>query len=46
MLGSTEARDKVIDRVKSYGGDVVQTSLSSEEEEQLRAALGERATVA
>jgi uncharacterized membrane protein len=46
VLGSTEARDKVIDRVKSYGGDVIQTSLSREEEEQLRAALGERATVA
>jgi uncharacterized membrane protein len=46
VLGSTEARYKVIDRVKSYGGDVIQTSLSREEEEQLRAALGERAPVA
>jgi uncharacterized membrane protein len=38
-LGSTDARDKVIDRVKSYGGEVIQTSLSTEEEEQLQAAL-------
>ena len=38
-LGSTDARDKVIERVQRYGGEVIQTSLSSEEEEQLRAAL-------
>ena len=38
-LGSTDARDKVIERLKQYGGDVIQTSLSTEEEEQLRAAL-------
>ena len=46
VLGSTDARDKVIDRVKSYGGEVIQTSLGTEEEEQLRSALGERANVA
>jgi uncharacterized membrane protein len=40
-LGSTEARDKVIERVKPYGGEVLHTSLSTEEEQQLRAALGE-----
>jgi uncharacterized membrane protein len=45
-LGSTEARDKLIDRVKGYGGDVIQTSLSREEEQQLRSALGEGAAVA
>jgi uncharacterized membrane protein len=45
-LGSTDARDKVIDRVKPYGGEVVQTSLGTEEEEQLRSALGDRANVA
>ena len=45
VLGSTDARDKVIDRVKGYGGDVIQTSLSTEEEEQLRAALGKREAV-
>jgi uncharacterized membrane protein len=44
VLGSTGAGDKVIDRVKGYGGDVIQTSLSSEDEEHLRAALGGRAT--
>jgi uncharacterized membrane protein len=43
-LGSTDARDKVIERVKPYGGELIQTSLSSEEEEQLRAALEPSAT--
>jgi uncharacterized membrane protein len=46
VLGSTDARDKVIDRVKPYGGEVIQTSLGTEEEEQLRSALGDRANVA
>jgi uncharacterized membrane protein len=46
VLGSTDARDKVIDRVKGYGGDVIQTSLSTEDEEHLRAALGESTTSA
>jgi uncharacterized membrane protein len=45
VLGSTDARDKVIERVKQYGGEVIQTSLSREQEEQLRSALGERAAV-
>jgi uncharacterized membrane protein len=43
-LGSTDARDKVLERVKPYGGDVLQTSLSSEEEEALRTALQPAAT--
>ena len=38
-LGSTEARDKVIERVQSYGGEILQSSLSRDQEEQLRAAL-------
>ena len=45
-LGSTDARDKLIERVKPYGGDVIQTSLGSEEEAQLRAALGEQPATA
>jgi uncharacterized membrane protein len=45
-LGSTDARDKVIERVKPYGGHVIQTSLGTEEEAQLRAALGEPAATA
>ena len=38
-LGSTDARDKLLDRVRSYGGEIIQTSLSTEEEENLRAAM-------
>ncbi len=45
-LGSTDARDKVIERVKPFGGEVIQTSLSTEEEERLRSALGNGATAA
>lgn len=41
VLGSSDARDKVIDRVKSYGGDVIQTSLSTDAERHLREALAE-----
>jgi uncharacterized membrane protein len=39
MLGSTDARDKVIERVRPYGGEILQSSLSTEAEQQLRAAL-------
>ena len=42
-LGSTDARDKLIERLRQYGGEVIQTSLGSEEEAQLKAALGEPA---
>jgi uncharacterized membrane protein len=42
-LGSTDARDKLIERVRPYGGELLQTSLGTEDEEHLRAALGERA---
>jgi uncharacterized membrane protein len=45
-LGSTDARDKLIARVTPYGGELIQTSLSTEDEEQLRAALGKAASVA
>lgn len=44
-LGSTEARDKLMERISPYGGDVIQTSLDSEDEERLRAALGQEAAV-
>ena len=40
-LGRSDAREKVIERVKGYGGEVIQTSLGTEEEERLRSALGE-----
>jgi uncharacterized membrane protein len=45
-LGSTDARDKLMERISPYGGDVIQTSLDNEDEEQLRAALGQGAAVA
>jgi uncharacterized membrane protein len=45
-LGRSEARDKLLDRIKPYGGDVIQTSLDSEDEERLRLTLGEKAGVA
>ena len=45
-LGSTDARDKLIERVSPYGGDVIQTSLDNEDEERLRSALGEKGAVA
>jgi uncharacterized membrane protein len=40
-LGSTSGTGKVLERVGKYGGEVIQTSLSTEDEERLRAALGE-----
>jgi uncharacterized membrane protein len=40
-LGQATARDKVIERVRPYGGEIIQTSLGQEDEDQLRAALGE-----
>jgi uncharacterized membrane protein len=46
MLGRSNAPDKLIDRVKSYGGEVIQTSLGEDQEEHLRAALGEPAATA
>jgi len=46
MLGRSDAPEKVIDRVKQYGGDVIQTSLDSEDEERLRSALGEPVSAA
>jgi uncharacterized membrane protein len=38
-LGKSEARDKVIERMRPFGGEIIHTSLSEAEEEHLRAAL-------
>ena len=45
-LGRSDAPERVIERVKGYGGEVIQTSLGEEEEERLRSALGEPASAA
>jgi uncharacterized membrane protein len=45
-LGRSDAPNRVIDRVKGYGGEVIQTSLDEEAEERLRVALGEGAPAA
>jgi len=39
VLGSTDARDKLIERLQPYGGEIIQTSLSTDEEENLRMAM-------
>ncbi len=44
MLGRADAPERVLERVKSFGGEVIQTSLDTEQEERLRAALGESVT--
>ncbi len=44
VLGSTDARDEIIERVKPYGGEVLQASLSSRELKRLREALAGGAT--
>jgi uncharacterized membrane protein len=43
MLGRAEAPERVLERVKPYGGEVIQTSLDTEQEDRLRSALGETA---
>ena len=40
-LGRSDAPDKLLERLRPYGGDVIQTSLGTEEEERLRSSLGE-----
>ena len=40
-LGRSDAPDSVLDRLRPFGGEVIQTSLSDEDEARLRAALGE-----
>jgi uncharacterized membrane protein len=46
VLGRSDAGGKVIERVKSYGGEVIQSSLSDEAEAHLRSALGETVATA
>ncbi len=41
VLGRSDAPDKLVERVRRFGGHVVQTSLSNEEDKRLRSALGE-----
>jgi uncharacterized membrane protein len=40
VLGRADAPEKVLERVRRYGGEVVQTSLDDEDEERLSSALG------
>ena len=46
MLGRAEAPERVLERVRPFGGEVIQTSLDTEQEERLRTALGESAPAA
>jgi uncharacterized membrane protein len=39
VLGSTDQREELIERVKRYGGEVLQSSLSRADHERLREAL-------
>jgi uncharacterized membrane protein len=40
-LGRADAPQRVLERLAQYGGEVIQTSLDEEDEERLKAALGE-----
>jgi uncharacterized membrane protein len=44
FLGRAGAPEKVLERIKPYGGEVIQSSLDTEQEERLRSALGETVT--
>ncbi len=39
LLGETNVRDRIIERVSPYGGEIIQTSLDTEQEAALRQAL-------
>jgi uncharacterized membrane protein len=41
VLGRSDAPERVLERLRPYGGDVIQTSLDPEQEERLKHALGE-----
>lgn len=45
-LGRSDAPDRVLERLRPFGGEVIQTSLSEEDEARLRSALGEQAATA
>jgi len=40
-LGRSDAPAKLLERLRPYGGHVIQTSLDQEEEDRLRSSLGE-----
>ena len=42
-LGSSQAPEKLLERLRPYGGDVLQSSLDTEQEERLRSSLGAEA---
>ena len=42
-LGGSNTPERVLERLEPYGGEVIQTSLSDEQEERLRSALGQTA---
>ena len=42
-LGRSDAPDKLLERLRPYGGHVIQTSLDAEAEERVRVGLGEAA---
>jgi uncharacterized membrane protein len=42
-LGQAQAGDKVLERVRPYGGEVIQTSLREDQEDHIRQALSSRA---
>jgi uncharacterized membrane protein len=47
VLGTAEARDELVARLKPYGGLLLHTSLNTREEQRVREALaGSAATIA
>jgi uncharacterized membrane protein len=42
VLGRAQSPERVIERVKPYGGEIIQTSLDPDQEEHLKEALGEQ----
>jgi uncharacterized membrane protein len=41
-LGRSDAPERVLERLAPFGGEVIQTSLSEEDEARLRSAIGEQ----